>query len=205
MRRLLCIAGAAVLLVAAGPASAVIAFDFSGMGTVAALDCPPPLPSQPLCVDINGPGVANDVPDAIPGSWLTSLVGRILFFAGSGTFYYDDPSAANNDFFGTWQDVLGAPDASGIAQASFTYQVLGGSGIFAGASGTGTSIVDVVVAPAGFDNAGLPIFAAACAGGPSGIGAYCENGHFAIDEPGMLELVSLTLVAGALSRRLRKS
>ena len=205
MRRLLCIGATALLLVAAAPAYALVAFDFSGMGTVAALDCPPGFPPQPLCVDINGPGVANDVPDTIPGSWTTSLLGRILFFAGSGTFSYDDPSAANNDFFGTWQDVLGAPDASGIAQALFTYQVLGGSGIFAGLTGTGTSIVDVVVAPAGFDNAGLPIFASACAGGPSGVGAYCENGHFAIDEPATLALVSLTLVAGALARRGRKS
>ena len=36
MRRLLCIGATALLLVAAAPAYALVAFDFSGMGTVAA-------------------------------------------------------------------------------------------------------------------------------------------------------------------------
>lgn len=202
MKRLLSVALTTGLLLAAPPAWS-IAFDFTSTGQVVASDCGFPLPPQPLCVDIAGPAQANDVPDAIPGSWVTTLAGQVLFFVGNGTFYYDDPSVANNDFFGTWHDVLGAPDASGIAQADFTYVVLGGSGIFAGLTGSGTSIVHVVVAPAGFDPNGAPIFAAACPGSPAGIGGFCESGHFDITEPQTAALLALAAFALRLASRRR--
>jgi hypothetical protein len=190
----------AVFLALPAPAAA-IAFDFESTGVTLPSDCVlPPLP-QPLCVEIAGGGSGDDIPDALPGSWTTTLAGQVLFFVGTGTFHYDDPSPADNDFFGTWTDVLSAPSPEGVARADFRYVVSGGSGIFAGRQGTGTSVVDVVIAPSGFDATGAPIFGAACPGGPSGIGAYCERGRFVIAEPPALLLLLVALLATMAGRR----
>jgi hypothetical protein len=200
MAALLHVLALAVLLAVSAPAGA-IAFDFESTGVTLPGDCAfPPLP-QPLCVEIAGGGSGNDVPDAIPGTWTTTLAGQILFFAGTGVFRYDDPSPADNDFFGTWTDVLGAPSPAGIARADFRYVVSGGSGMFAGRSGSGTSAIDVVIAPSGFDASGAPIFGAACPGGPSGIGAYCERGRFTIPEPPVLLLLLVALLGTIAGQR----
>ena len=125
---------------------------------------------------------------------------RYCFFEGAGTFLFDDVSPSNNDFFGTWTNVLFPPDPSGVAHTVFQWTVAGGTGIFAGLSGFGTSMGEVVVAPAGFDSEGRPIFVAACADAQPGLGSYCDRGLFVIPEPGTLVLL-LVALAGLSCRR----
>jgi len=106
--------------------------------------------------------------------------------------------------------VLGAPDASGIAEADFTYQVLGGTGMFAGMTGSGTSVVFVLVGgpPAQATGAGIQA-TVACDLDPNGaVGSYCEVGQFtigAVPEPATLSLLALGAMAALGTRRRRRS
>ena len=199
MTRFLSIAFAAALI--ASPATAGIVFNYEQIGSTVPSDCPPGFPAQPLCSIIDATGIANDVPNGIPGEWSVTLHGQVLFFAGTGTFSFDDVSSADNDFFGTWTNVLFAPNASGIAHTTFEWTVTGGTGIFTGLSGFGTSMGDVVIAPAGFDTQGVPIFVAACPGAQPGVGSYCDSGRFVIPEPGTLMLLLAAALAGGIGFR----
>jgi len=199
MTRFLSVALAAALI--ASPAAAGIVFNYEQIGSTIPSDCSPAFPAQPLCTIIDATGIANDVPNVIPGEWSVTLHGQVLFFAGTGTFSFDDVSSANNDFFGTWTNVLFPPNESGIAHSTFEWIVTGGTGIFAGLSGFGMSIGDVVVAPAGFDEQGVPIFVAACPVAQPGIGSYCDSGRFVIPEPGTLVLLLAAALAAAIGRR----
>jgi len=198
MTRILTIALAAALI--ASPATAAIVFNYEQIGSTSVTDCPPQFPAPPLCSIIDATGIANDVPDVIPSQWLVTLHGQVLFFQGSGNFLFDDVSPSNNDFFGTWTNVLFPPDPSGVAHSIFQWVVTGGSGIFAGESGFGTSMGDVVIAPAGIDPQGMPIFVAACSEAQPGLGSYCDRGIFVIPEPGTLALL-LAALAGVSWRR----
>ena len=193
MTRFLSIVFAVALMTS--PATAGIVFNYEQIGSTVPSDCSPAFPAPPLCNIIDATGIANDLPNVIPGEWLVTLHGQVLFFAGTGTFSFDDVSSANNDFFGTWTNVLFPPNASGIAHTTFEWNVTGGTGIFAGLSGFGTSVGDVVIAPAGFDSQGRPIFVAACPGAQPGIGSYCDSGRFVIPEPSTLML----MLAGSLA------
>ena len=199
MTRFLSVALAAALI--ASPAAAGIVFNYEQIGSTIPSDCSPAFPAQPLCTIIDATGIANDVPNVIPGEWAVTLHGQVLFFAGTGTFSFDDISSANNDFSGTWTNVLFPPNESGIAHSTFEWIVTGGTGIFAGLSGFGTSMGDVVVAPAGFDEQGVPIFVAACPGAQPGIGSYCDSGRFVIPEPGTLVLLLAAALAAAITCR----
>ncbi len=198
MTRFLTIALAVALI--ASPAAAGMVFNYEQFGSTIPSDCPPQFPAPPLCNIIDATGIANDVPDVIPGVWSVTLHGQVLFFEGSGTFLFDDVSPSDNDFFGTWTNVLFPPDPSGLAHSIFQWIVTGGTGIFAGLSGFGTSMGDVVIAPAGFDSQGMPIFVAACPDAQAGLGSYCDRGLFVIPEPGTLVLL-LAALAGVSWRR----
>lgn len=174
-----------------------IVFDYEQVGGTIPTDCPIGFPPQPLCTMIEATGQANDVPDVIPGHWLVHLQGQVLFFQGSGTFSFDDPTPSDNDFFGNWTNVLFPPNPSGVAHSIFHWAVLGGSGIFAGLTGTGNSEGDVVVAPFGFDQNGAPLFTAACDAATPGIGSYCDRGRFVIPEPGIVGLLALAFAMAA--------
>ena len=82
-------------------------------------------------------------------------------FPGTGTFTF---TLANGDkFFGTLTNVFTPPDAQGNASASISYLITGGTGIFAGATGTGTDVTKVSVVT----------------------GAYTSNDTFSISAPGL--------------------
>ncbi len=60
---------------------------------------------------------------------------------GTGTFTF---TLANGDkFFGTFTNAFAPPDAQGNATASISYLINGGTGMFAGATGTGTDLTKV--------------------------------------------------------------
>ena len=64
-------------------------------------------------------------------------------FPGTGTFTF---TLTNGDrFFGTLTNALTPPDAQGNATATISYIITGGTGVFAGATGTGTDITKVSV------------------------------------------------------------
>lgn len=97
----------AFVLTATSPASAEAILSITGTGsvTVGATCGPPPFFDCPLTA--NGTAVEAS---ALFGPW-TFTSPFTLFsanpisatvFRNGGTFYYDDPSAANNDFFGTF-------------------------------------------------------------------------------------------------------
>lgn len=199
MTRFLVVAFAAALI--ASPAVAGIVFDYEQVGSTIPSVCPPQFPAPPLCNIIDATGIANDTPDSIPGQWSVTLHGQVLFFEGAGTFLFDDTSPANNDFFGTWTNVLMPPNSSGVSHSVFQWIVTGGSGIFSGRIGFGLSEGDVVIAPAGFDPQGLPIFVAACAEAQPGLGSYCDRGRFVIPEPATLTLLLFVGAVAAVARR----
>jgi PEP-CTERM motif len=63
---------------------------------------------------------------------------------GTGTFTF---TLANGDkFFGTFTNAFAPPDAQGNAIASISYLITGGTGIFSGATGTGTDLTNVNLA-----------------------------------------------------------
>ena len=192
MKRALAAFAMFVCLSSVPHAIAGILFSYEQAGSTIANDCPPGFPPQPICADIVATGDANDVPDVIPGHWIVTLQGRVLNFVGSGTFLFDDPSPADNDFFGTWTNVLFPPDASGVAHTTFDWIVTGGTGIFAGLSGRGTSEGDVVIVPA-------PV--AACDRAQPGLGSFCDAGQFHIPEPATLLLLGFAMAAALSGRR----
>ncbi|HEY1328249.1 MAG TPA: PEP-CTERM sorting domain-containing protein [Casimicrobiaceae bacterium] len=204
MKRLLA-AVATVALSIAPPAFAGLVFDYEQAGGTVVTDCAPGFPPQPLCAMIDANGEADDVPDVIPGQWLFHLQGQVLFFTGRGTFSVDDPSPANNDFLGTWTNVLFMPNAMGVAHSTFQWVVTGGTGLFAAGRGHGVSSGDVVVAPFAFDSQGQPLFAAACDRAAPGLGSYCDAGTFFIPEPPALLLLAIACAIATGARRRRGS
>lgn len=82
-------------------------------------------------------------------------------FPGTGTFTF---TLANGDsFFGTLTNALTPPDAQGNATATISYVITGGTGIFSGATGTGTDVTKVSVVT----------------------GAYTSTDTFTISAPGL--------------------
>jgi hypothetical protein len=64
-------------------------------------------------------------------------------FPGTGTFTF---TLANGDrFFGTLTNALTPPDVQSNATATISYLITGGTGIFAGVTGTGTDVTKVSV------------------------------------------------------------
>jgi hypothetical protein len=150
---------------------------FTGTGTVElGLPCPPP-PALPLDCPLTATGTYVDTTGTY-GPWTYTFHFMVLSanqpsptqFLNAGTFTFDDPSAANNDFFGSSTGVF---DVSTFT-ATLNYVVNGGTGAFAGASGVGVGFSQIDA----FD----PRF------------AYVEIGQFVIPAPGTLALLALGLM-----------
>ena len=99
-------------------------------------------------------------------------------FRNGGTFYYDDLTPANNDLFGTFTGVFNLATFSAV----HTNTITGGTGIFAGASGVGTSSVQVN--PADF--------------------TYVDIARFSIPLPSTLALLAMAFIAFASTARNRR-
>lgn len=177
MRSWVPITAAAIALLASTPfvppaGAVVIEFANTGFVTPSAA-CPPP-PALPLDCALTATGDVVGV-DGVYGPWLFSSPFMAASagqpsptqFLVSGTFLFDDPAPSNNDLFGT---VAGIFDVVTFS-TTFAYTVTGGSGAFAGASGTGSSLVQI---------------------NPLNL-TYFESGTLSIPEP-----ATLTLVLGAL-------
>lgn len=182
-RRLLCLV-TSVFLVA--PASAEVTFSYVNQGIVLpAASCPPP-PALPLGCDLTAIGTATSTSDPTLGPWDFLSVFQLgaplsmTTFATAGTFSFDDTSAANNDFFGFRTGVFDAA----TFQATISYTVTGGTGLFSSGHGFGTGFASI------FPSQSAP---------PT----YIERGQFLIPEPGSIVLLGLGLIALARIRLAR--
>lgn len=178
-----CAAGIVALTLAfAQLANAGTIISVTGSGSVAVdPSCgPPPFFDCPLTAT----GTAVDASSTF-GPWNFSSPFMLFsadpvsatVFRNGGTFYYDDPSPANNDFFGTFSGLFDLATFTAV----HTYLITGGTGAFAGASGRGTG--SVVVNPADF--------------------TYVETARFHIPLPSTLALLAVALVAlaGSFTRK----
>jgi hypothetical protein len=130
-------------------------------------------------------GIADDVGNAIPGSWFTSLTFDAALDNGtaSGVWSFDD-SASGNSLSGTFTAVIGS-DSTG----TISYLVTDGEGMFAGATGTGTSTATLTDASGGFAD-------------------FSEAGTFnvtPVPEPSTMALMLAGLAAVGYSARRRKA
>lgn len=166
-----------ISLLVVPPASAAIEFSFDNAGlALPSMSCPPP-PALPVGCDITAIGVATNTSTGSPGPWdFFSLfqIGAPLSmttFATAGAFSFDDTSAANDDFFGTFTGVLDVT----TFMSTISYTITGGSGLFSSAKGLGTGLVSIV-----FPTDGPP--------------TYSEKGRFVIPEPGTIALLGMALL-----------
>jgi hypothetical protein len=181
----------AVGLFHSAPACATIIFGFSSEGIV--------FPANPACTDplagcqLTAQGTATATAGNIsplPGPWdFTATLALVAplsptTFRATGVFSFDDPSAADNDFSGLLEGIF---DSTTFTN-SMSYEVTAGSGLFAGRTGSGSSLIQVIQ-----QGMNQPF-------------AFVETGSFAIPEPTALALVGLGLFALLLCRsRMRSS
>jgi hypothetical protein len=186
MVRSLAVGTLALALMVAPPADAdvIIAVTHTGQVTFDA-SCPPP-PNPPFDCPLTANGTGVDATGTF-GPWAVTApfilfsanpVGPTMFRNG-GTFFYDDQSPANNDFFGTFTGVIDLATFTAV----HTYSITGGTGAFAGASGFGTGSVQLNP----LDN------------------TYVETARFVIPLPSTLALLAVALVAFAGSAARKRS
>lgn len=176
--------GVAVALLVSGAAQAAVSFTFVNEGVAlpamppAPNPCPPP-PALPLNCDITALGQAQAISGDMFSPWQFLSVFQISdAFAITGTFAFDDPSPANNDFFGTITGIFDPFTFSSMIDSLVT----GGSGVFAFASGWGKEVVQIT---------------------PSSDGppTYVSRGQFSIPEPSTAWLMlAVTMLIGAWRR-----
>jgi hypothetical protein len=120
----------------------------------------------------------------LPGPWLFTAMFSLVeplsatTFRTVGVFSFDDPSPADNDFSGLLEGVF---DALAFTN-SMLYEITSGSGLFANASGFGSSLIQVI-----FQGENQPF-------------AFIERGEFDVPEPDALALLALGVLWVALSR-----
>ena len=175
----------AAALLLAGAAHAAVSFTFVNAGVAlpaippAPNPCPPP-PALPLNGDITAIGQAQTISGDMFSPWQFLSVFQISgAFAITGTFLFDDPSAANNDFFGTITGIFDPTTFSSMIDSIVT----GGTGMFANATGWGKEVVQIITS-----NEGPP--------------THVSRGQISLPEPSTAApLLGAALVVGALRRR----
>ena len=172
---------------AAADANAGTVIDFTAAGIVLpGADCPPP-PAVPYDCTLTALGTYTDS-GGVLGPWSSTQVFSVFtvdpisseLLRNAGVWSLDDTSAANNDLFGTFTGFFNQTTFA----ATLNYVIVGGSGVFAGATGSGQGQVQVLVGAQGFE--------------------FTESGRFVIPLPGTLSLLGIAaLPVGLLLRRRR--
>lgn len=122
------------------PLAAPVDLGFSGAGFAVASPCA----GTPNCLDVFSVGDANDVSgEAVPGPWATFLTFSVLLpgATASGTWSFSDLTAAqNNNLSGTFTAQFAQFTPTSFS-GSINYVATGGGELFAGATGTGQSLI----------------------------------------------------------------
>lgn len=140
------IAGVALLgaMATSAPAHALDIISI-GTGSSSAIPCI----ALPACLDVHVVGTETDLVGLTPSgtdTWAYSLNFQLINFStGAGTWRYTDLGPGGNDIFGTslhHQETLSAT----LFKDSVQYVITGGTGLFAGATGTGqtTAYIDLI-------------------------------------------------------------
>lgn len=134
------------LFAAAAAAQAVAPLDLllTGNGIFTATPCG----DMADCVDIGAVGTVNDfagLESPIPDEWAFFETNRLIAGIGNGTWEFQDLGDAGNDLFGTSTSTF-AQLSPTLGKVELKYTILGGAGMFAGASGSGfvTAFGDLV-------------------------------------------------------------
>jgi hypothetical protein len=183
----LALAALPLLAALAAPAARAAVFSFDNVGVaLPGATCPPP-PALPVNCNITALGTATVTAGDVFGPWSFTSVFSLgtplspTTFATTGTFSFDDTSAANNDFFGS---ITGVFDVTNFSSA-INYVITGGLGTFLNAKGFGTGLVFITPQQ-------------------SGPPTYAEKGRMTVPEPGTLGLLAAgTLLLAGLRRRAR--
>lgn len=127
----------AVALLAAAAGAQAVSFQLllTGNGIFTATPCD----DMADCVDIGALGTVNDfagLDSPIPDEWAFFETNRLIGGLGSGTWEFQDLGDAGNDLFGSSTSTFSQLSPS-LAKVELAYTILGGGGMFAGASGSG--------------------------------------------------------------------
>jgi hypothetical protein len=139
------IAAIGLLCLAPGIASAsYLEFDFNNTGGV--VDT---APCGLGCYQVDTVGVAYET-SGLPGSNSWLFTGSMKFLGGSaglgsgpGLGWSFNDLSGNNDLWGSFYTTLSGNENSPVRTGSVSYFVEGGSGLFAGATGLGNSLITV--------------------------------------------------------------
>jgi hypothetical protein len=184
IRRLLAAAAAVLTCVAAQADPVTLFVPFDGAGNLSVFD--------PVAGTGGWTGSMDPSPFPAP-PWSFSLVSVVLFTLDkpaltlNGSFEFTNAADLSSTLFGAVSgSVLDADILVNGGQFSIDYTILGGTGMFSGASGYGLSFVD-------FDPAGS-------------FNNYAESGQLVVTvpEPATLALAGLALLAGLAARPRRR-
>lgn len=124
--------------------AAPITFNFASEGTLTKGDC------GFLCYNINTSGTAYDFSNDVSGTSSWAFEGHMTFYgtpwlggtdASSPTSWsFTDNGASGNDLSGTFSWLF---EPNSTATGTAKYDITGGSGLFAGATGSGSSVISI--------------------------------------------------------------
>ncbi len=173
-----------------------IDFNFSTEGTLDKDGC------GILCYTLHTSGTAYDFSDDVPGTSSWAFNGFMTFFGSpwlGGTdptsptsWSFTDAGGGGNNLSGTFSWLF-LPDSLGDHAGTAHYDITGGSGLFAGATGVGSSVISITKW-----YSGLPEFLE--------VGTMrVRSSPTAVPEPGLTSLVAAGLMmVGFVSWRRRR-
>ena len=140
-RRILTFVGMVMIICFLGLGATAKADTITFSGTGSGLSIPTTDPSKPIFDFLAKGTVVTPLGTFTlvePGTVNFGLADANGFSPNKGTFTYTLPNG--DSFTGTFVGTIAAPNQQGDTNFALTYTITGGTGIFAGATGTGTSV-----------------------------------------------------------------
>jgi hypothetical protein len=140
------VAAIGMLCLAPLASASVISFDFATEGTIQRDGC------GFGCYSVHTTGTAYDFSNDVPGTSSWAFDGYMTFFGSpwlGGTdpssptsWTFTDNGASGNNLSGTFSWLF-LPDSLNDHEGTASYDITGGSGLFAGATGVGSSVISI--------------------------------------------------------------